>query len=377
MARARVALVVCLVLCAVDRTPGAGDRGPQRPQFRAGTNTVPVYVTVVDREGQLVPDLTRDDFEIYDNGIRRELTVFANTPQPITIVVMLDRSGSVREHYGLVRRAAEVFVQHLLPDDRARIGSFSDGIRIAPETFTSDQTELLRILREELLETGPTPLWNATDEAIEALAGEDGRRVVLVFTDGKDAPGPVPLAKTFQLIRQRVQSEEIMVYAIGLSSTCTTTAAALPPGSADLRAQRGSIQRPPPRRPIPPRYPIPPGDPRFPIPVPRPFPPTIPGFPPIERPPFEPTTPLVTNDCRPSGPDPDLKAIAEAGGGGFFELDDAANLNETFRRVAEELHQQYLLGFDATARDGRVHRLEVRLRRPDLTARARTSYIAR
>ena len=369
MVRARIALGICLAAGLVVR-PAIADHD-QRPQFRGRTDTVPVYVTVVDAQGQLVRDLARDDFEIYDNGVRRDVTVFANTTQPITIVVMLDRSGSVREHYRLVRRAAEAFVGHLLPDDRARIGSFSDGIRISPETFSSDQEELRRILREELLETGATPLWNATDEAIDALAGEEGRRVVLVFTDGKDAPGPVPLAKTFQLIQQRVQREEIMVYAIGLSSTCPSA----PPADGDPRAQRVSLQRPPPRRPIPPRYPIPPGGPRFPIP--RPFPPTIPGFPPITRPPLEPTTPVTKHECRPSAPDPGLRVLAEAGGGGFFELDDAADLHATFQRVADELHQQYLLGFDAPARDGRVHRLEVRLRRADLTARARTSYIAK
>ena len=91
----------------------------------------------------------------------------------------------------------------------------------------------------------------------------------------------------------------------------------------------------------------------------------------------EPTSPVTKHECRPSGPDPGLRVLAEAGGGGFFELDDVANLHLTFQRVADELHQQYLLGFDAPARDGRVHRLEVRLRRADLTARARTSYVAK
>ena len=383
MARTRVALVLVLVLCAVDRTPGvtepsdqltsgprrgsAVDRGPsQSPQFRAGTNTVPVHVTVVDRSGTLVRDLTRDDFEVYDNGVRRPLTVFANTTQPITIVVLLDRSGSVRAHYRLVARAAEAFVRHLLPDDRARIGSFSDGVRIGPDTFTGDQTELLRILREDLLDTGATPLWIATDAAIDALASEEGRRVVLVFTDGKDAPGPVPEAATFTDVRYRVETEEIMVYAIGLSATCPTPMGRQPAPAGTTREQRGGVRLP---RPGPIR------GPRFPIPFP-PFPPTDPRFPPGGTPPFDPKKSPVSG-CRPSGPDPGLKILAESGGGGFFELDDAADLDATFKRVADELHQQYLLGFDAPARDGKVHELEVRLRRPDLRPRARTSYVAK
>jgi VWFA-related protein len=328
-------------------------------------------VTVVDRTGALVRDLTAEDFEIFDNGVKRPLTVFANTTQPITVVVLLDRSGSVRAHYRLVARAAEAFVRHLLPDDRARVGSFSEGVRIGPEAFTSDQRELLRILRDDLLETGPTPLWNATATAIDALAREeDGRRVVLVFTDGKDAPGPVPIATSFGEVRDRVLTEEIMVYAIGLTATCPTLTPAPSPAPArapTLREQRGGVRLP---------RPGPIGGPRFPFPLP-PLPPTPdPRFPPIGTPPFEPKKSPATS-CRPSGPDPGLRVLAAAGGGGFFELDDADDLDATFRRVAEELHQQYLLGFDAPANDGQVHTLEVRLRRADLTSRARTSYIAR
>jgi VWFA-related protein len=369
MAAARVAVAICLVIGAVARTPGAP---PQKPQFRGGTDTVPVYVTVVDRAGSIVGDLTREDFEVYDNGVRRELTVFANTTQPITVVVMLDRSGSVRSHYRLVERAAEAFVRHLLPDDRARIGSFSDGVRIDPETFTSDREELLRILRDGLLGTGPTPLWQATDAAIDALAPQDGRRVVLLFTDGKDAPGPVALATRFDDVRDRVQREEIMVYAIGLANTCPPPvrirepAAGVGPARFDLGGQRGGFPPPPQRPPI--------GPPRFPIPLPLPLPPTDPRIP--GGTPRDPRRTTVAF-CRPSGPDPGLQTLTDASGGGFFELEDSDHLDSTFRRVADELHQQYLLGFDTPARDGRVHRLEVRVHRSGVTARARQTYIAK
>ena len=64
-------------------------------------------------------------------------------------------------------------------------------------------------------------------------------------------------------------------------------------------------------------------------------------------------------------------------GGGFFELKKSAELNSTFTRVIAELHSQYVLGFSPTAMDGKAHKLEVRLTRPDLTARARKSYLAK
>ena len=80
--------------------------------------------------------------------------------------------------------------------------------------------------------------------------------------------------------------------------------------------------------------------------------------------------------CSDTKPDPGLRSLADEGGGGYFDLQRTADLSGAFARVADELHRQYLLGFTPTALDGKVHVLEVRLRRPDLTARARKSYIA-
>ena len=134
----RVPLVAILAVTAGTVAAGAW----QQPRFRAGTNTVSVFATVQDETGRLVPDLTRDDFEVLDNGKPQPLTVFANDVQPITIVIMLDRSGSMMWNFGLVRDAAEQFVGDLLPDDRARIGNFSNRVQIDPETFTSDRKEL-------------------------------------------------------------------------------------------------------------------------------------------------------------------------------------------------------------------------------------------
>ena len=75
-------------------------------------------------------------------------------------------------------------------------------------------------------------------------------------------------------------------------------------------------------------------------------------------------------------PDRSLKRLAEETGGGYFELSTTDQLTSTFTRVALELHSQYLLGFQQDSRDGRTHKLEVRVKKPGLTARARKTYIA-
>ena len=136
--------VGCLVL-ALSLTVAARQQTP----FRSGARTVAVYATVTDATGRLVPDLTKDDFEIYDNGKLQPVSVFANDIQPITIVVMLDRSGSMRANNRLVEAAAEAFVGKLLPADKARIGSFAARIQVDPRDFTSDKEEMVTILRTE------------------------------------------------------------------------------------------------------------------------------------------------------------------------------------------------------------------------------------
>jgi len=98
----------------------AGQEGTQQQQpFKTGTRTVAVYATVSEDNGRLVPDLTQDDFEVREDGKVKPLTLFASEIQPITIVVMLDKSGSMKTNYGLVRAGAEAFVRRLTAGDKA------------------------------------------------------------------------------------------------------------------------------------------------------------------------------------------------------------------------------------------------------------------
>jgi VWFA-related protein len=346
----------------------------QQPAFKAGVDTVSIYATVVDRSGRLVPNLTRDDFDVFDNGARQELTHFAHDVQPSTVVIMLDRSGSMVRSFDLVRDAAAKFVSKLLDTDRARIGSFSRRIQIDPAGFTNDRKALVRILHEELQEAGPsTPLWNAASEAMASLSHEDGRRVLLVFTDGVDSPvgaGPhVSLAEA----RDRSRAAGVMVYGIGLIEGCNEPDVEMVAGTGDLRLQRqgrpgrgsgrGGRTLPGTGRGRGGRLPVPPiGR------VPRLPEPTRPGDDRWTRP--------TSRPCTPQKPDKGLKDLAVSSGGSYVELSETADLESTFASVADELHQQYLLAYTSPQRDGKTHTIEVRTRRKDLTVRARNSYVA-
>jgi VWFA-related protein len=374
MSRSRVSLAV--VFLSVAGVLSAR----QEPQFRTATDTVPIYATVLDRDGRLVTDLNREDFEVYDNGHLQTLTTFANDVQPITVVLMLDRSGSVEMQFKLIEDAAAEFVRHLTPFDKARIGSFSLKVQIDPETFTSDPEEMLDILKNRLQPHGPTPLWHAAATAMTALNGQSGRRVVLIFTDGHDAPLSDQPKVPFEEVRHRAETEDVMVYGVGLFGDCEIAPSPAQPSSTGPLFQRGGGHggqgRGGPGRGGQGRMPPPGGRIRLPMPpLPMPLPPGrgVPG-----RPPFIPEARVTSNDngCKANGPDSHLRALTEVGGGGYFELKRAADLSATFTRVANELHHQYLLAFTAPLRDGVLHRLEVRVVRPGATIRARRGYVA-
>src|SRR5689334_10131838 len=82
----------------------------QQPTFRSGTQVVSLFATVLDAQNRLVPDLGEQDFEVLDNEKPQPLIIFKNDPQPISVVVMLDTSGSMTGTIGLLKAAAEQFL---------------------------------------------------------------------------------------------------------------------------------------------------------------------------------------------------------------------------------------------------------------------------
>jgi Ca-activated chloride channel family protein len=211
MARLVVAASAC---CALLLTQ-------DRPVFRSAAHTVYIYATVQNKDGRLVTNLTKEDFEVFDNGRPQAVTVFENDPQTITMALLFDMSRSMVKNLPRLREASVAFVHALWPDDRVRIGSFGEEVALSP-ILTNDKPTLLRVLDEELWPGGSTPLWRAIQAGMLSLGDEPGRRVVLTFTDGKNAtlfagrsvdPG---LSDSDNETRERAERDGVMVYAIGL-----------------------------------------------------------------------------------------------------------------------------------------------------------------
>ena len=280
-------------------TVGIRAAGQQAPTFRSGTLVVSLFASVFDAQNRLVPDLAQEDFEVLDNDKPQPLVVFRSEVQPITVVVMLDTSGSMTGTIGLLKSAAEQFLIRLLPDDKAAVGAFNDKIELSAH-FSNNRDALVADVKDLDYGNG-TRLYDALAESLNALRGIDGRRVILVFTDGDDTASRIGRGA----VLERARADEVMVYAIGLESNFFD----------GVRMVR-------------------------------------------------------------SKPDSGLKKLAEETGGGYFELKKTSELGPTFSRIAQELHSQYVLGFEAKQLDGKVHKLALRMKQAGMTARARRSYVA-
>src|SRR5262245_60012787 len=156
----------------------------QQATFKTGTSIVPVLTTVTDNQGRLVPNLEQEDFTILDNGKPQPIVLFQNETQPFTVIVMLDFSFSMTTHLDLLKQATEQFILRMLPADKGQVGAFSDKIQFSGE-FTHNRDDLVHALKD--LQFGnPTRLYDAIDASIDLLQDVDGRKIVLVLTDGDE-----------------------------------------------------------------------------------------------------------------------------------------------------------------------------------------------
>ena len=303
-----------LIGCAV---AVLGATAQEQPAFRGVADLVRVFVTVTDGDGRLVTTLTRDDFEVRDEGKAQPITLFDNTPQPIRLIVMLDVSGSMAGNLPLLRTGAEQLFARLRPGDEARVGAFGREVTISP-SFTRDAAQLREALPTAIEPDAPTPLWRAVDQALDGFdKNAPERAVVLVLSDGKDS-GPISFRQRFVSqvdVIERARRDSVMVYGIGMRSRGRPQMPGIGPGG--LQA-------------------------------------------------------MLTADL----PDPGLARVAEETGGGYLEIRFGQDLRSAFAQVADELHSQYLLGFAPPKRDRKTHDIDVRVASRGLKPRARKSYVA-
>jgi len=310
-------------------------------RFRSGVELVNVTATVSDDTGRFVSGLEKDDFTVYDDGVRQEVTYFSNDRVPVSLGILLDVSGSMTsDKLATAKAAIDRFIFDLLgKDDELFFMEFANHPRLTQQ-WTRDRRMISRAV-DRATASGGTAMYDAIADAIPfASAGENRKKAILVISDGNDSNSNTSVSELRQLIRE----SEVMVYALGVDGTSR--------GSSSGRVSPPPVQIPSP----------------FPFPIPRG---RRPAFPQITGGVFN----RNVNGERVNGEA--LHQITDDTGGRTEIVRGFDGLEAATARIADELSKQYYLGYASNGdKDGRWHAIRVEVRDRRLTVRARRGYVA-
>jgi Ca-activated chloride channel homolog len=275
----------------------------QQPSFRVDVRLVRVLATVKDASGQLIGGLTRDDFQVLDNGVPQELGIFEHhTEQPLSITVMIDTSGStdidLKYEVDSVNRFFRALFKEGNPDDAAALVAFNwETVLLADFTHNLDRLDRgLRGIHGE----GGTSLYDSLYLAAGRLEGRQGRHVIVVVTDGGDTTS----SKTFHDALRAAQISDTVLYPVLV-------------------------------------------------------------------------VPIANDAGRNTGGEHALATLAQNTGGRVFAPALGSALDAAFLEIIRDLRTQYLLAYyprNVPASKDPFHRIEIRLKRPDLRVSARSGY---
>ena len=324
------------------------DDGPEEVDagdiIKVDTTLVTLPVSVTDRNGRYVPNLTKSDFRLWEDGVEQQVAFFTSVDKPFSVVLVLDTSGSTRFKIEEIQDAAIAFVSQLRADDRVMIVSFDDDIRVLTE-FTNDRNRMRDAIRRTRTGNG-TRLYDAVDLVInQRLNQVDGRKAVVLFTDGVDTASRhssyasnVRDAEELDALIYPVQYDtfrdvgggggggggwpgsrrstpiDILIDIFG-----RRTGGGGGGGGGSVGSHRGDYERAN-------RY---------------------------------------------------LRELAEKTGARQYQADNTNNLSYAFRNIAEELRRQYSLGYYPIRppQNGERRQVRVRVNQPNLAVRARDSYV--
>lgn len=351
---------------------------------KVDTNLILVPVIASDRNNIYTPDLKKEEFEIFEDNVKQDIAFFGTISQPFHVVLMLDTSASTQEKLSLIQNAAFTFVSQLQSQDKVKIISFDDVVRNLSE-FTNDTKEL----RDAIYRTRPgqgTKLYDAMESAIASLWRIQGRKAIVIFTDGVDwhsdysneqknfdkleESGIIVYPIRYdtreeieRLIRGQQQAGQVVdlnvIFGTGVPTSGTPTTF---PGGGGVPTQRTP---PSTTGPFPP------------IVINRPK--TTTTNPPVNRP----TTTTDTKDTIEieldlayNRADYYLRELANKTGGKLERADSLRDLPTAFAKIADELRTQYSIGYYSSnkTKDGKFRKLRVKTARKNIVIRAKPGY---
>ena len=192
---------------------------PQQPSFRVGVDIVSLNVTVTDTSQKYVTDLEQDDFQVYEDGVKQDVTLFNRTNLPIALALLVDTSASMETRLPIAQEAAAGFARRLRPQDLAEMIDFDSRVVIL-QSFTNNASQLEAAIRKTSA-GGSTSMYNAIYIALKDLkkavatnTDEIRRQAIVVLSDGEDTSSLLPFEEVLDLAKR----SETAIYAIGLRS---------------------------------------------------------------------------------------------------------------------------------------------------------------
>ncbi|MBI5282651.1 MAG: VWA domain-containing protein [Candidatus Solibacter usitatus] len=195
--------------------PASGGQEPESYRISVNVDLVVLRATVCDRKGRLISDLREEDFEVYENSVRQFIRLFRREDTPVTVGLVVDHSGSMRQKLNDVITAARIFVQSSNAEDEMFVVNFNENVTLglpAAIQFTNSSAELERAIGSALA-TGKTALYDAIAKALERLpAGRRDKKVLIVISDGDDTASAHSLAQAMKMAEQ----SNAIIYTVGL-----------------------------------------------------------------------------------------------------------------------------------------------------------------
>jgi Ca-activated chloride channel family protein len=212
-------------------TPGAGGKPAQTPAtseskgeelddtevLRITTRLVSVLVSVMDRDGRYIFDLHQEDFSIYENGVEQQIAHFSSVEQPFSVVLLIDTSSSTESYLGDIKEAANAFINQLREKDSVLPITFDGQVRPLIGKGTSRRTSLRAAIERMRTDRGNngTRLYDAVDFAYYMLERINGRKAIILFTDGDDTWSKATLKDTLS----RATELDALIYTVHYGSS--------------------------------------------------------------------------------------------------------------------------------------------------------------
>jgi len=303
--------------------------GGDEEVLKVETNLVTIPVSVYDRSGLYIPNLSQSNFKIFEDGTEQEIAYFGTSDKPITVILLIDVSPSTEYKIEEIQQAAIAFIDQLKPQDNVMVIQFDERVSVLAET-TNDREKIYKAIRRTGF-GGGTSLYEAVDFSLRRrLDKVEGRKAIVLFSDGVDTSS---IRASFESTVSDAEESEAMIFPIyyntflsnrgigtgGVMSTPPTLGLPFPGGqgngSSSAEYTRGRAY---------------------------------------------------------------LTELAAATGGRVFRPESTpGGLNAAFEGIAEELRRQYNIGYypKEEGETGQRKQIKVRVDRPKLVIRSRDSYI--